>query len=273
MEGIEITKLENCSIVEIKNFSKEFQDEISKQFRLICHGEKAINSDFKYHTFPETLKEFLNRLPTKIVNNVKTPDNNKRKGFIAELLLNVIIRIFFSNLKIVSPLFNRESRDMKRGFDLIGYDGCDVWFIESKSGELNNEFNTVTKLIKNKIYSAYNDLYNRMTNKEQVGQLWLNAWNTVDSVLKDNTCNKSTILELLNKASRTIDDVSDKNVLLSAIAFCLVEHKIDKREINNFFEKYTKSKKFKEVKIIVIQKSKFQTIIDFLNNYGKDWNV
>ena len=100
-------------ILEIRNLSDDLKDKIKEQLVEICHGEYALVSGFKDHSFDETVKELVNhRIPSNI---------NRKVGVIGELLLNVLIREFI-DIKIVSPFFNLEERNVKKGFDIIAVD-------------------------------------------------------------------------------------------------------------------------------------------------------
>ena len=130
MNGVVERKIKYSIILEIHNLSDELKYKIKEQLVEICYGEYALVSNFNYHSFDETVRELVNhRIPSNI---------NRKVGVIGELLLNVLIREF-TDFKIVSPFFNLEERNVKKGFDIIAVDSNkELWIIESKAGELGN---------------------------------------------------------------------------------------------------------------------------------------
>lgn len=142
-------------IVEIKELSEKLKEYIKNELTVICHGKFVLTEyDSKLYSLAETLSELIKRL--KLDDNTKTAEN-KRVGFIGELLINIIIRKF-TPYDIVSPFFNMEERNSKKGFDIISIFKTkenlnELWLIESKAGA-NSEEIDVTKKIINKINIA-----------------------------------------------------------------------------------------------------------------------
>ena len=247
MNGIVERKIGDNLILEIRTLSDELKDKIKKQLIEICHGEYALVSGLNYHSFDETVKELVNhRIPSNI---------NRKVGVIGELLLNVLIREY-TDMRIVSPFFNLEERNIKKGFDIIAVDpNKDLWIIESKAGELG-KLKTSTEKVCERIKSAKRDLDTRLNMHNS--QLWLNAVNSVRSAL-DYTSEKNTIVNILNKTSNSCKS-NDKNVVLGATVFCVFDSIIDSIELDNLYNSILSSK----LKLIAIQKQTYQSIIDFL---------
>lgn len=238
-------------ILEIHSLSDELKDKIKEQLVEICHGKYALVSGFNYHSFGETIEELVNhRIPSDI---------NKKVGVIGELLLNVLIREF-TDIKIVSPFFNLEERNVKKGFDIIAVDSNnDLWIIESKAGELGN-LKTSTEKICERINTAKRDLDTRLNMHNS--QLWLNAVNSVRSAL-DDTSEKNTIVNILNKNSNSCIS-NDKNVILGGTVFCIFDSTIDSEKLSELYNTILSSNKFSKLKLIAVQKQTYQAIIDFL---------
>lgn len=251
MNGIVERKIGDNLILEIRTLSDELKDKIKKQLIEICHGEYALVSGLNYHSFDETVKELVNhRIPSNI---------NRKVGVIGELLLNVLIREY-TDMRIVSPFFNLEERNIKKGFDIIAVDpNKDLWIIESKAGELG-KLKTSTEKVCERIKSAKRDLDTRLNMHNS--QLWLNAVNSVRSAL-DDTSEKNTIVNILNKTSNSCKS-NDKNVVLGATVFCVFDSIIDSIELDNLYNSILSSNKFSKLKLIAIQKQTYQSIIDFL---------
>lgn len=251
MNGIVERKIGDNLILEIRTLSDELKDKIKKQLIEICHGEYALVSGLNYHSFDETVKELVNhRIPSNI---------NRKVGVIGELLLNVLIREY-TDMRIVSPFFNLEERNIKKGFDIIAVDpNKDLWIIESKAGELG-KLKTSTEKVCERINSAKRDLDTRLNMHNS--QLWLNAVNSVRSAL-DDTSEKNTIVNILNKTSNSCKS-NDKNVVLGATVFCVFDSIIDSIELDNLYNSILSSNNFLKLKLIAIQKQTYQSIIDFL---------
>ena len=66
--------------------------------------------------------------------------------------------------------------------------------------------------------------------------------------------------------------VNDKNVILGGTVFCVVQQKINLEKIIDLYKQIFNSKCFLEIKIIAIQKTTFEDVIDFLITLNKDKN-
>ena len=263
MEGINIVKIcDNNLILEINYLSSELKEKIKDNLVEICHGEYGLASSSKHMSLNGTITELSSRI---------TEDKTKRVGIVGELLLNVVIREFskeFSNMRIISPFFNIEDRSFKKGFDIISIDhNKKIWLIESKAGEQGN-FKTSTDKLCERLMEAKNDLSLRL--KENNSQLWLNAIKTVHSSLIEND-EKKTIMNILENNSNS-SKVNDKNVILGGTVFCIVQQKINSKKIIDLYKQIFNSKCFLEIKIIAIQKTTFEDVIDFLITLNKDKN-
>lgn len=251
MNGIVKRKIGDNLILEVHTLSDELKDKIKKQLIEICHGEYALVSGSDYHSFEETIKELVSfRIPKS---------KGKRVGAIGELLLNVMIREY-TDIRIVSPFFNLEERNVKKGFDIIGIDtNKDLWIIESKAGELG-KMKTSSKKMCERINAAKSDLNKRLNLHNS--QLWLNALNSVRIAL-DDTSEKNTIVNILNQTSKSCIS-NDKNVVLGATVFCVFDTLIDSIELDNLYNSILNSNIFSKVKLIAIQKRTYKAIIEFL---------
>lgn len=156
LDGVTVDDYGDYKIIEIRNLSDELKEKIESELTVICHGEYALSSDSIYYTFKETIAELVDyRLPT---------NKDKRVGAIGELILNVIIRAL-GNFEVISPFFNLEERNVKKGFDIIAVDSSkEIWIIESKAGELGIETDATTK-VSERINRAKRDLVDRLNKK------------------------------------------------------------------------------------------------------------
>lgn len=251
MNGIVEIKNGGITILEVRVFSNELKKKIRDELVNICHGEYALNSGFSYHSFDETVKELVNhRIPR---------DKNKKIGAVGELLLNTLIREF-TDIRIISPFFNLEERNVKKGFDIIAVDSNkDLWIIESKAGE-PGELKTATRKVRERIREANRDLFTRLNKNNS--QLWLNAVNSVRCAL-DDTSEKNTIVNILNKNSNSYSS-RDKNVILGGTVFCLFDSTIDLNKLSKLYNSILTSNNFSKLRLIAVQKKTYKEILDFL---------
>ena len=251
MQGIIKKQRGRNIIIEIHYLSDELQQKINSELTTICHGEYALTSESIHHSFERTIRELVqHRLPEA---------QNKRIGAIGELLLNVIIRSFTS-LRIISPFFNLEERNVKKGFDIIAIDEENrLWLVESKAGKVNPE-DTATQKLCERIKTAKNDLYTRLN--QGSSQLWLNAINSVRGSL-DDTSEKKTIENIIAQSGNS-DNSNDKNVILGGVIFCLFNSQIDSEKLDHLYQSIARSNDFEDLQIIAIQQPTYEAIYNFL---------
>lgn len=252
LDGVTIDDYNDYKIIEIRDLSNELKEKIKNELTVICHGEYALSSALKYYTFEGTIAELVNyRLPT---------EKDKRVGAIGELILNVIIRST-GDFEVISPFFNLEERNVKKGFDILAVDlNKEIWIIESKAGELGTMTDVTSKILE-RINTANRDLVNRLNNDN--AQLWLNAVNSVRSSI-DHTDEKKTVINILENLGNT--NVSDdKNVLLGGTVFCSFNTGIELQRFKSLYQRIKTQSKFSKLQIIAIQKRTFEAVVDFLN--------
>lgn len=242
----------NIHILEVTSFTKELKERIESEFRVICHGEYALISNSVHFSIEESLEEFLNyRLPN---------GQNQKIGAIGEFLLNLLIREY-TDLEIISPFFNMEERNVKKGFDIIAHDtNEDVWVIESKAGVPNAQQNASNK-IRERLNTAQRDLNSRLNMKNS--QLWLNAIKSVRSSVKSSD-EKQNVIDLLEKASNTHAS-NDKNVVFAGIVFSSLKiSQISSNDVEDIYNNFLGKNIYNQIKIIAIQKETYKKIIIFL---------
>ena len=242
----------NIHILEVTSFTKELKERIESEFRVICHGEYALISNSVHFSIEESLEEFLNyRLPN---------GQNQKIGAIGEFLLNLLIREY-TDLEIISPFFNMEERNVKKGFDIIAHDtNEDVWVIESKAGVPNAQQNASNK-IRERLNTAQRDLNSRLNMKNS--QLWLNAIKSVRSSVKSSD-EKQNVINLLEKASNTHAS-NDKNVVFAGIVFSSLKiSQISSNDVEDIYNNFLGKNIYNQIKIIAIQKETYKKIIIFL---------
>lgn len=256
MDGIVERKFGENIILEIHDLSDELKRYIKETLIEICHGEYALISGFQDHTFKCTIDELVNH---RIHNS-----SNKQIGIVGELLINVMVRNFTS-MKIISPFFNLEERNVKKGFDIIAVEDDYLWLIESKAGEPRSS-ETPTKKMCERLKAANNDLNSRLNQNNS--QLWLNAINSIRSAM-DDTSEKKTIMNILN-ANHELNSSNNKNVVLGGTIFFSLDSGIEQQKIDNLYHELIYQNIFQRVRIIAIHKQTYQAVIDYLYTLSKE---
>lgn len=253
MNGVVETIKEDYSIFIIEDLSDELKDNIKSELVAICHGEKNRNSTLKLYSISNTVTQLLKRYPE---------DPRKQKGFIGELLLNLIIREYF-DLDVISPFFNKEeAASAKKGFDIILFDkGNDsIWITESKAGSVSQvNPQTIDQKINERIGVAESDLDTRLNEKNQT--LWLNALNDVALSMNEKD-EKETVQNILDNC----DDLPGNqfNVALGGIVFHNITDRFQESTISDKLDKVKKSEKFSKIKVIAIQKETYEKVVEFI---------
>lgn len=216
----------------------------------ICHGEKNRNSTLSSHSINSTIEELLKRYPD---------DDKKKKGFIGELLLNIIIRNYY-DYEVVSPFFNKEeASSAKKGFDIILYDNLDgsVWITESKAGEVTTQ--NIDQKMQERLTVAERDLNTRLNESNQT--IWLNALLDVDLSMNESD-EKMIVQSILDRGK--IETSNKFNVALGGIVFHSMADKFSESTIIDKTTRVIDSGKFSKVKVISIQKGTYKKVEDYL---------
>lgn len=265
IQGIQFFNEDNIYIIDVKYLSEQLKKLIIEEIQVICYGE---NTNFQLKTFSlnSTINEFIKRYSEqddKNKNNKQKDDEkkyNKQKGYIAELLVNIVVR-HYTNFRVISPFFNLEDRGPKKGFDIITIDDHrQLWFLESKSGEMQGE--DLTTNITNKINEAKNDLKKRLN--ENDNRIWINALNSVKYAIKSDTL-KNQVEAILDECNTGISN--DKKVILSGTIFSIQDNEIERTKIKKKYKSIVDEEIFDEITIIGIHKKTYEKIFQFLKEY------
>lgn len=260
LDGVQFDKKPDYAICYIEQFSQPLKAVIRQQLSDICHGAAAVESGSIIYSYKATLREFLRRYNDQ--------PENKQKGLMGELLTHIIIRIGFGEYYTISPFFNPVERSVKKGFDLVLSSTLakDLVFTEVKSGELHCESDQDETFI-DLINTAKNDLATRISSDDNLS-LWLNAINDAKLLLENNNDLKQSVIAVLTKfgessSSKTLT-ASECSVFLTGVVFCPNEPKISISSVEKKQAHINKSKTFKSVFVLAIQKSAFDEIALFL---------
>ena len=255
----------NCTLYFIHRLSDELKEEIRKRLVRICHGEDQALSTSLIFSYKTTIKEFLTRY-----DGQNKQSKERKKGLISELLVHVILEIE-GTFTTASPFFNMEERSFKKGYDiaLFNPNSEELWIAEVKSGELQAKQKSASSSAIALINTAKNDLKQRLN--DPITSLWYNAICGARVSMSNSNHQKDAVLKLLEKcgdnAASGNTSSSDFNVVLSATLF----HPItaDQTDFSKIKDKYldiVNEHLFKNVLVIVIQKSTFNAVYEFIRN-------
>ena len=263
IQGLTVQNTDSYSVFIISELSEELKTIIRTRLSAVCHGVAKSDSGRAFYCYKSTLKEFVKRYSEK--------SDNQKKGMIGELLLHMLISELLDDYEINSPFFNTEERNVKKGFDIVlnKKGTTDIWLAESKSGELHTGKDTSQTVVE-LISKAQNDLYDRL-NGDSVS-LWHNAVNGASLAIKKARDDKEAIIEILENHGVLADNSelksSDMNVILVGTVFNTTTDPINSSKIQEKYDRVDKSRKFKDVYLVAIQKNTYTAIYDFLESEG-----
>lgn len=261
IDGIDYEVKNNISKFLIYNFSDELKERIRHQLSLICHGLSDGESKRAAYNYQNTLKEFFKRYEDKT--------DNQQKGMIGELLSHVLFFTYFKKFDTVSPFFNNEERNVKKGFDIILYhtEDSEIWITEVKSGHLHKDKNA-NETTKDLLGTAKRDLYSRLNDNNQA--LWINAITGAKKSLENYPDKKKlvkNILEDIQDEVVTEQTASiNKNVILISNLFHYLSDSIKMDTAENFSTTLSTENIFKNHLIVCIQKETLKKIVLFLKS-------
>tara|TARA_B110001469_G_C9645153_1_gene325756 strand:+ start:465 stop:1274 length:810 start_codon:yes stop_codon:yes gene_type:complete len=259
LEGVSLSMRDGSILCCIESISSEFKALLRRNLSSICHGANEAGTGrpmFCYETTLDTLLVGYNKKKDKV-----------RVGMIGELLAHVLILHLFDDFKSVSPYFNMEEKNIKKGFDLLLYSfsSSEVWITEVKSGRLNSGKNS-NQTANILLGRASRDLYTRLN--EQESNYWRNAVNSARVAVEDNRDYKEVILDILRDegdlASEGTASSDDNNVFLVATLFADISDPVAESVPHDFYLNLRATDKFQNELVFCIQKNTIEAVVDFL---------
>lgn len=254
MEGISLQEIDNVTVCRVESLSDELKGLIRDDLSAICLGRNLVADDAAYYSYPNTLRKFL-----------ETYDNiaqTQKVGIIGELLSHLLISRHRPDFKIVTLLLNKEDLQIRKGFDLVYLSDKELWYGESKSGELQQ--GTPIQKIGRLLSDAKNGIKQYLEGTRT--KLWdsaiLEASQTLDSdeslTAKELLRNDTTLLQ----GGVTIK----KNALLVPILFNDISNPIDVDELVRKVQNIADEEVFDNVLVFCIHKSTYSKIVSFLRS-------
>lgn len=258
IDGIEFIAKQDYYICYINEFTDQIKDLIRRNLCMICNGKSAAENIKEYDNYKNTLMQLNERIKKK-------RDSSLKIGMIGELLVHAIFSHYFSEYQSLSPFFNLEEKNIKKGFDLVLLKDNEIWLNEVKSGNIHlnkTQDETIVELLND----AKLDLKDRLNNGNLT--LWNNAINHAKIALDRYNDEKEVVENILNKIY--IDTLNNcfqgknTNVFLTGVLFHDVHNKFLDESIKVKKDNIVNESLFKNVVVLALQKSLCDTIINFL---------
>lgn len=252
MDGVSLQEVDNVTVCRVESLSDDLKGLIRDELSAICLGRNLVAEDAAYYSYSKTLKKFL-----------ETYDNiaqTQKVGIIGELLAHLLISRHRPDFKIVTLLLNKEELQIRKGFDLVYLSNKELWYGESKSGELQQ--GTPIQKIGRLLSDAKNGIKDYLDGSRT--KLWdsaiLEASQTLDSE------EGLTAKELLRNDTSSLQDGIEikKNALLVPILFNDINDPIDVDELVRKVQNIANEEVFDDVLVFCIHKSTYSKIVAFL---------
>lgn len=244
-----MNKTEKGQVLEVicNDTDEILKDKLKKLLIEICYGKEKIG----IITFEETIKELNQRISQKT--------DPQKAGMIGELLFHIKSYECFKGYNHISVYLNKEERNVKKGFDVLLFDGEKVWYSEVKSME-NAEDVDITDAHIEKVKEAISDINNKFNSNNN--NYWLTAKTNIANIGKKRL--EKQIAEILTK---DIDKDIQKNAITVSTVFKQSPSEIKKENIEKLIKE--KEKNFNILTAVCISHSDYKKIINILKEIEK----
>ncbi len=239
-------KIESQKILEIicKDEDRVLKQKLKDLLITICYGEEQ--KELESVTFDETIEELNKRIDKK--------QDKQKVGMIGELLFHLKSFEELDKDRHISVYLNKEERSVKKGFDILLFDGENVWYTEVKSKEEVKEEN-ITEIHKSKIKDAIKDIKTKFSSKNK--NYWLTAKTNIANI-KEKELKK----QIINIFTREIDEKVEKNAIGVSVVFKKHINNIDKEKIKEILD--SEKDNFKNIAAVCISYEDYKRIIKIL---------
>lgn len=224
------------------------KNKLKKLLIEICYGKEKIG----IITFEETIKELNQRISQKT--------DPQKAGMVGELLFHIKSYECFKDYNHISVYLNKEEKSVKKGFDVLLFDGKKVWYSEVKSME-NAENIDITEAHIVKVKEAIIDITDKFNSNNN--NYWLTAKTNIANIETKRL--EKQIAEILTK---DIEKNIQKNAITVSAVFKKCPCKIKKENIKNLINK--KQKNFNTLTAVCISHSDYKKIINILKEIEKE---
>lgn len=254
MDGLSLHEVDNITVCRVESLSEEIKGLIRDELSAICLGRTLTQEDSAYYSYSNTLAKFLETYD-KIGQNQKV-------GIVGELLAHLLIAKHRPDFKIVTLLLNKEELQIRKGFDLVYLSDGELWYGESKAGELQTgtPIQKVGALL-TKAKTGVHEYLNGTRSK-----LWDSAILEANHTL--GTSESLTAKALLRNDVTALKSGTSikKKALLVPILFNDVNSRIDTDGLITKVQSIVDENIFDDILVFCIHKSTYSRIVDFLRS-------
>ena len=263
IEGIEFISKQDYFICYINEFTDQVKDLIRENLCMICNGKSAAENQKEYNNYKNTLMQLNERIKNK-------NDSTLKIGMVGELLVHAIFSHYFTDYQSISPFFNLEENNIKKGFDLILIKDNEVWLNEVKSGNIHKN-KTQDETIAEILNYAKTDLKHRLNDGNLT--LWTNAISHAKIALDKYNDEKEAVEDILSQIYVNTRDNplqgKNMNVFLTGVLFHDIHNKFIEESVRVKKDSIIRESLFKNVIVFALQKSLCDTIIEFIIEEAK----
>ena len=173
---------------------------------------------------------------------------------IGELLFHLKSFEKLKNYSHISIYLNREERSVKKGFDVLLFDGKKVWYTEVKSRE-NAQNDNITDSHVSKIQEAITDVKGKFSSNNK--NYWLTAKSNIANVEEKEL--KKQIADILTKE---IDEQIEKNAIGVSAVFKKDIDNIDKKKVKEVLDR--EKNNFKNIVAVCISHEDYKKMVKIL---------
>ena len=258
MEGTTISGTDRAITVIIVDFSDEMKNSLRQQFAAFCYGSIRAGEDDEYYSFARTVEVFLTNFDSKA--------ETTQLGMVGELLMHLMHPATHSDLLGAAIYFNKEERNVKKGFDLsfLEAEVGSIWYGEVKTGRVAEAQRAEAKS-HDLLMLAARDLHDKLTRSQQ--SRWDSAISDADLTLA--SAEADTVKNLLRTDVLTLEKGTPitRRGFLGALTLHDHEHcQISDEATLRTAATIDAAGKFHDVRILAIQHRDESDILTFLRD-------
>jgi hypothetical protein len=260
MDGLEIERVGDVTLVILRAVSNEFRDHIRDRLAEYCYGSSVVHEDQEFYSFRQTMEELLARYESK--------PHETKVGLAGELIVHMLMPVLHADLTAASAYFNKEERSIKKGFDLTFLSTIEneIWYGEVKSGEPGKR--SADAKANERIKTASKSI-SEMLNDDAHLSRWDAAIN--DTYLTLQSDHSKSARELLRTDRQTLRrgaSIEQRVVLASTVIHELNHCTITSSGLTNITNEINSIATFRDKRVLIIQQEALETIIDELRGIG-----
>lgn len=239
----------NCIFIKETDYEK-IKSIIKENLISLCWGKENTECfDIK-----SVISEFMERFSKKPIE--------QQYGYIGEFIYYLYILHNDKVLKPLSIFFNQEERSFKKGFDLLGFDGENMWYSEVKSGNPNGK--NIDSYNLERLNTAYSDIKAKLKFKNRNTNYWDTAKSNL-SKIEDSKDERMRLSKILDN-DKKIEFIENK--ILTSVIFNESDLLLDSNKVK---KKYDRLKHLeKNITIICIRKKTIEKVISILKEVEKE---